>query len=209
MTGIITGDIINSRKIGDQNIWLEPVKAIFNSWGGTPKTWEIYRGDSFQVEIRDAPKLLNEALRIKSCIRSTDKHIDVRMGIGIGEKVFDAARITESNGPAFINSGDAFESIRKYKKNLQIITPWKDFNDELKIMMDLALLLMDKWTRTTAQIIRESIDQPELKQSEIAEKLGIKSQPEISQARKRGGYDEIMAMESYFRRSVEKYLRIA
>ena len=50
MTSILTGDIINSREV-DSNEWLPLIKNGFQTIGASPKIWEIYRGDSFQIEI--------------------------------------------------------------------------------------------------------------------------------------------------------------
>ena len=50
MTSILTGDIINSRNVPSTE-WLPLIKAAFNTIGKSPKTWEIYRGDSFQIEV--------------------------------------------------------------------------------------------------------------------------------------------------------------
>ena len=51
MIAIITADIINSRKIVNQEIWIAPLKKLLANYGSTPQKWEIYRGDYFQIEI--------------------------------------------------------------------------------------------------------------------------------------------------------------
>ena len=63
MTSILTGDIINSRKV-DSDKWLPMLKSAFNSIGKTPKTWEIFRGDSFQIEIEEAENGLFFAIKL-------------------------------------------------------------------------------------------------------------------------------------------------
>jgi len=50
MISIITGDIINSRKL-PSSIWLDGLKRILNAHGLQPKNWEIFRGDAFQLEV--------------------------------------------------------------------------------------------------------------------------------------------------------------
>ena len=47
---IITGDIIDSRKVKPET-WLPALKMALSTYGKEPKHWEIYRGDSFQLEI--------------------------------------------------------------------------------------------------------------------------------------------------------------
>src|SRR5687768_12105756 len=104
MISVITGDIINSKRI-KPSTWLKALKKDLNSWGDTPKQWEIYRGDSFQLEIKNAADALTAAIQLKTTIKSL-KGVDVRMAIGIGEKNHNARNITESNGSAFIHSGE-------------------------------------------------------------------------------------------------------
>ena len=50
MTSILTGDLINSRKKKESS-WLKTLKMTLETFGTTPKNWQIYRGDSFQLEI--------------------------------------------------------------------------------------------------------------------------------------------------------------
>ncbi|MCF8342000.1 MAG: hypothetical protein K9I82_13560 [Chitinophagaceae bacterium] len=33
MTSIITGDLVNSRKIADSSIWLDPLKELLSTFG--------------------------------------------------------------------------------------------------------------------------------------------------------------------------------
>ena len=80
MIAVITGDIINSREISIE--WLDTLKRALSGLTKVNLKWEIYRGDSFQIELDVEDALLN-AIYIKACIK-TLKNADVRMGIGIG-----------------------------------------------------------------------------------------------------------------------------
>jgi hypothetical protein len=155
MTSILTGDIINSRK-NDDNFWLKTLKEILNTFGESPKYWQIYRSDSFQVEIENCENAFYAALKLKSFLKSTE-NIDVRIGIGIGKKEFNVDKITESNGEAFINSGLAFDNYLK-KQTIAIKTPWQELDDEFNIAFDLALLTMDSWTKNSAEVFKLSLD---------------------------------------------------
>jgi ABC-type protease/lipase transport system fused ATPase/permease subunit len=199
MTSIITGDIINSRKV-DPVIWLNPLKALMKEWGKTPKTWEIYRGDSFQVEINQPQYALLAAIRIKACIKSIEK-LDVRMGIGIGEKNYDALKITEANGEAFINSGETFEELKKLRQHLAIRSPWAQLDAELNLMFRLASIVLDKWSTTTAQIVAVSIVNRTLSQKELGDKVE-RTQSTISEAQKRAHYDEIMDLVAFYEKCI-------
>lgn len=204
MTSIITGDIINSRGKSDPSVWLHPLKDLLGGWGKSPKTWEIFRGDSFQLEISRPEYALLAAIQIKACIKSIDK-LDVRMGIGIGEKNYNAARITESNGSAFVHSGDTFEALKKQKQRLSIKTPWPELDIEFNLMFRLASIALDKWTPATAQLVAVSIAHRELSQKELGDRIG-RTQSTISEGQKRAHYEEVMALEEFYRQRIIKTL---
>jgi hypothetical protein len=121
MIAVITGDIVASRKLVNQEKWLLPLKFLLNSWGTSPKDWKLERGDYFQIEIGDPSEALKKAFEIKALIKKVEplderkkiSTIDVRLSIGIGEKTYAGESISESNGQAFINAGDKFDLLKK------------------------------------------------------------------------------------------------
>ena len=196
MTSVITGDIINSRNTSSE-VWLKELKHIFKELNAG----EIYRGDSFQIEIKDISKSLYTAIYIKSVLK-TIKNIDVRMAIGIGTKNFDANTVKEANGAAFVNSGFAFDNYLK-KQTLAIKTPWKKIDEEVNISLGLGLLTIDHWTTNSSEIVKVSLEKKEATQKEIAAFLKI-SQSSASERRKRAGFDEIMKLEKRFQKLINQ-----
>lgn len=205
MTSILTADIVNSRKTQDVSWLINSLKKILNVYGASPKTWEIYRGDSFQLEINSCESALFTALQIKSALKSTE-NIDVRIGIGIGKKEFSTSKITESNGEAFINSGFAFDNYLK-KQHLAIKTPWKEVDEELNIAFDLALLTINSWTQNSAEIFKLSLENMDATQKEISKILGI-SQSSVSERQKRAGFEPIMKLEKHFRKLIQQKIQV-
>ena len=192
MIAIITGDIINSRK-GEVQTWLPVLKKVLNQYGQEPSDWEIFRGDSFQLSI--APKnAILAAFHIKSAIKQT-KTQDVRMGIGIGKIKYNSNKTTESNGSAYIRSGECFESLKK--QTLAIKSDNSELDTILNIMLSLALLSANNWSSTVSEVIKKTIENANTKQKEIAQLLN-KSQSGISEALKRGGFEEIMSLNNYY-----------
>ncbi|QMU64505.1 MAG: transcriptional regulator [Flavobacteriaceae bacterium] len=203
MTSIVTGDIINSRDVSN-TLWLPLLKEVFNRIGSSPKTWEIYRGDSFQLEISDASTTLLEVMKIKAAVK-TIKDLDVRMAIGIGSKDFDSNRITESSGQAFINSGYGFDNFLK-KQTLAIKSTWEALDQEMNISLSLGLLVMDHWTQNSAELVNHTLKmEPNQTQKELAHLLGI-SQSSASERRKRAGIDELLKLEKRYRKLVLSYI---
>jgi hypothetical protein len=152
MKAVITGDIINSRHTSPKET-LKALKSVFNNYGSSPKEWEIYRGDSFQLLINKPEESLDVAMLIKASLK-TQKARDARMAIGIGDVSHHASAITESNGSAFIHSGLKFEQLRKEKVNLAIKSPWSEFDDEMNLFFQLALIAMDGWSEASAEFMR-------------------------------------------------------
>ena len=202
MTSVITGDIINSRDVLTET-WLPILKQSFNKIGKTSKTWEIFRGDSFQIEIKHIANALLFAIELKAAIKKI-KDLDIRLAIGIGSKNFEASKITEANGEAFVNSGYAFDHLLK-KQNLALKTPWKDINEEFEVSLSLSLLIMDNWTVNSAEFVNMYLENPNSTQKVIAKKLAI-SESSASERRKRAGFDEIMKLEKRYRTLMNKKL---
>ncbi|TVQ14511.1 MAG: transcriptional regulator [Bacteroidetes bacterium] len=202
MKGIITGDIIGSRGIKQPEKWLEPLKKYFNTLGTEPNDWQFFRGDSFQLQVTEVSLSLQVALRIKALVKSI-KGLDVRMAIGIGEVSYHAPRITEANGDAFVFSGKLFEKMKK--KTLAIKTPWEDVDEQINICLDLALLVMDKWSVSSAEVVQLALASPDATQTELAKKLDI-SQGRISDRQRRAGLEEILRMERHFRKLINTKL---
>lgn len=213
MIAIITADIINSRTVVNQEIWITPLKKLLAKYGSTPQKWEIYRGDYFQIEIDEPQEALLLALKIKALIKSihVDKEgkkansIDVRMAIGLGTKEYTADRISESNGTAFINSGEKFEKLKKEKTTLAIQSSFPDFDYEMNLYLKLAIIQMDAWTVNSAALFTTLFEDPEKKQAEIGAILGI-GQNSVSGRFKRAHVDEIQELDRMYRFKLKEIL---
>ena len=203
MTSIITGDIIKSRRATDPEQWLKPLKSVFNTLGKEPRVWQFFRGDSFQAEVRYPEEALKMALRIKATTKCI-KGLDAKLSIGIGNKNYNAPKITESNGEVFIYSGELFDKMKK--KNLAIKTPWEEFDRQMNLYFELALLTMDRWTQNSAEIVKIALDQPQLTQTELGEKLGI-TQGRVSDRLRRAGFEEMIKLEKRFRELVRQNIK--
>jgi len=213
MIAVIKGDIIASRKLVNPEKWLLPLKELLGQWGKTPKDWELVWGDFFQIELTNPNDALKKAFEIKALIKSinpVEDHkkmsaIDVRMAIGIGEKEYSGKRISESNGPAFINAGEKFEKLKKEKTTLAIQSPWSALDEEINLYIKLANTFMNGWSVSSAQLISLALQNPNATQAEIGDMLGIK-QSAVSRRWNRANVDELMEVEKAFRKKMEKHV---
>ena len=204
MTSVITGDIIKSREQSNPEVWIKALKNALSTLESDTKYWEIYRGDSFQIEIRDAKKSFEAVAYIKACIKMI-KGLDVRLAIGIGNKTYQGKNVTESNGEAFVFSGETLETLKKEKQNLRIKTKDKIINEELNLYFKLALVSMDNWTVNSAEIVKLSIENPDALQHELAERIGT-TQNAISKRQKRAGLENILELDQMYRQKIDTLL---
>lgn len=210
MIAVITGDIIASRKLVNQDKWLTPLKKLFNTWGASPKAWKLDRGDFFQVEITDSKEALKKALEIKALIkkvapldeRKKISTIDVRMAIGIGEKTYSAESISESNGSAFIYSSEKFDLLKKENITLGIKSPWENFDEEINLYLKLAGTFMDSWSLSSAELVEIVLKEPTITQDDIGKQLGIK-QSAVSRRWNRANVNEIIEFEKMYQNKIK------
>ncbi|WP_179020334.1 transcriptional regulator [Winogradskyella forsetii] len=200
MTSVITGDIIKSREAISEDSWLIPLKSALSKLSNDASFYDIYRGDSFQLESNSIEDSFRTSVYIKAFLKSI-KGIDVRMSIGIGTKDYEGNSVSESNGEAYIFSGETFDNLKKEKQNLKIKTSNNTLNEELNLYFRLALIAMDNWTVNSAEIVKLSLEYPEMIQSQLAKIIGI-NQDAVSKRQKRAYLDEILELDALFRKKI-------
>lgn len=198
MIAVITGDIINSQH-ADTEVWINKLKNLLEKWGSAPQTWEIYRGDEFQLKC-SIDEVFWQFLAIKSLIKSQE-NLDVRIAIGVGEENFSSDKITESNGSAYVHSGRLLNDLKSDGHTVSIKTSNESLDRDLNILLKWASRDFDKWTVATAEIINEMIINPDFTQDDLAKKFAI-SQSSISQRMKRANYDLIIETNEYFKKKI-------
>lgn len=200
MISVITGDIIKSRTTKSPEQWLKVLKEALTHLESDTKYWDIYRGDSFQVELKNTPESFMAAVYIKACIK-TINGLDVRLAIGVGKKTFEGKTVTESNGEAFLFSGETLETLKKEKQNLRIKTTNTTINEELNLYFKLALIPMDQWTTNSAEIVKLSLENPEALQETLGKTLGI-NQNAVSSRQKRAHLEAILELDRMYRQKL-------
>jgi Trp operon repressor len=194
---VLTGDIIASRSSPTAQ-WLPILQEALAYWGSTPSDWILYRGDSFQLKVQ-APQALLACFLLKSALRSV--RLDVRIGIGIGKETYSGRSLAESNGEAYILSGQAFDSLSQYNMALKSCFGQR-YDEYWNLVLHLALTFADKWTVAESRALYALLQNPNLTQIQLAEQLG-KAQSTISEALKRAHYVELKEMINIFKDQTE------
>ena len=214
MIAVVKGDIIASRKLIDQEKWLLPLKNLLDTWGKSPKDWELVWGDFFQIEFPHPEDVLQKIFEIKALIKKIEPlderkrkgTIDVRMAVGIGTKSYTGERISESNGTAFIYAGEKFDTLKKENVTMGLKSEWQDFDDEINLYLKLAGTFIDKWSVSSAELIEIALKKPTITQEEIGDILGIK-QSGVSGRWNRANVDELLAIEKMYRKKINALLK--
>ena len=168
---VMTGDIMGSRQLSSV-AWQHALEEILSSFGKEPANWQRFRGDSFQLCLGPRYNGLREAIKIKARIKML-RHADVRLGLGVGSVDEHAARVTESNGEAFVFSGEVFDTLKARKSSLAVKTRWPGFDRDINLILDWALVTMDQWLVNSAEVAYHSLCQPEATQQQLGEMMNI------------------------------------
>ncbi len=204
MTSVITGDIIKSERISDPTLWLDTLKSALTYLTKNSDNWELFRGDSFQIEIADITNSFEAAIYIKAALKS-HKSLDARMALGIGNKSFTGKNITESNGEVFQFSGETLEQLKKEKVTFKIKTPNPKLDVELNLYFKLAFTIMDNWTSNAAEIVKLHLENPNMTQAALGKTIGI-TQNTVSERQKRAYLNEIMELNLMFKKKISTFL---
>lgn len=199
MTAILIGDIIDSSKTISAE-WMISLKEVLLEYGQSPTDWEIYRGDEFQLSV-SAEDALVAVYKLKAVMKSLK--MDVRISIGLGDVTYEANKITERNGTAFIRSGQLFENLKQKKLSLAIDAGNENFNTTMNILFRFAISVMDGWLPQSAQYVIEKLKHPDLSQIELGTRLGI-TQAAVSRRHTRSQIDLLLDLERLYSIEIKK-----
>ena len=195
MIAILTGDIIGSRGI-DPKLWMPILEAAVKQYA---IKYDIFRGDSFQVEVATSDTFV-AVFYIKAALIQVK--LDARIGIGIGERGLEAKHIKNSFGTALLNSGDAFESLKRNSLMLKSESP--DFDEMCNVMLALSTELTARWTVNMAELVMTALQYPEISQLAMAKLLNKRYQSQISTGLQKAAYPKLKTAIDYCTRELLK-----
>ncbi|MEO6914323.1 MAG: hypothetical protein ABI151_00630, partial [Chitinophagaceae bacterium] len=158
-----------------------------------PYRADFFRGDSFQVYVKDA----KDALKLALTCRTLAIHLptvedeplsDIRISVGIGEVISPITALATAKGEAFLLSGRSFDNMVKAGKRLQLSMTDPLANLTLELMSDYLNSIYAGITTKQAEVILELLKGRT--QQEIAEKLS-RSKSTVNQHVSSGRWEEI------------------
>jgi hypothetical protein len=145
---VLTGDLIHSSSVGDTQAYIAGLKKVL---AGLKKIYgfkaETYRGDGFQVVLKDASQALHCALAIRAGLIAASpgsERWDARVAVGIG-----AAESRGNYGEAFVLSGQGLDGMKK--TTLAVFCSHPRFAELAELATEFVAAVVDKWTVVEAQ----------------------------------------------------------
>ena len=155
---VITGDIVASTKLEKPTLrrLMKDMAALL-----APHSYEFYRGDSFQVYIKDRLLAFPVILQLRTAALKVvpDSAVpvsDVRASIGIGNVKFPVRLLRTTTDEAFVLSGRAFDALRASQR-LAIAIPgeFETAQEGLQVVSEFADYLLQRMTVKQAAVVSE------------------------------------------------------
>jgi predicted DNA-binding protein YlxM (UPF0122 family) len=199
---VLTGDIVNSTLLDPQQgkKLLKILQHVI-----AEHKHEFFRGDSFQVYIKEPAAALKIALQCRTAAIGLDPEqapalSDVRVSIGIGNVESPVRLLATAKGEAFLLSGRALDAMNKTEGRLIIVTENKLPNLALGVMSDYINSIYKQMTPKQAEVIFELLKG--YSQQHVADKLN-RSKSTISQHVTAGRWEEIESILNKYQEIVQ------
>lgn len=195
---VITADIVNSTRLKSAEV-KNLLTAITKTLASLKH--EFYRGDSFQVYVRNPQEALQWILLCRAIAISISEtaQCDIRASIGLGNVITPVRNLSTAKGEAFVLSGRAFDLMSQVDKRLFIAINNSEEKKIYEIALDLIATFTDtifkKMTAKQAAVIAELLKGKT--QQEIADQFK-KSKSTISQLVNTAGWSEIESVMAKF-----------
>lgn len=190
LQAVLTGDIVNSTRLSAANEkrLLKGLKKILYSY-----KYEFYRGDSFQIYLKNPADALRIALLCRAAAISVpsneeNMHADVRISIGLGTVKSPVKVLSSAKGEAFLLSGRMLDELAKSGRRLSIAVNGPIAGIAFEVIADYLNSIFDVMTDKQAVVVFELLAGKT--QKNVSDKLK-KSKSTISQHVTSGRWYEI------------------
>ncbi|PXX99431.1 hypothetical protein [Halomonas sp. LBP4] len=177
---VLTGDVIDSRKVADaarlHRVLDATLAELAERHGGRG---ERYRGDGFQLALPDAEEAMTAAVWLRAALiqhSETHQRWDARIAVAVGQDDWQPDEgVAEADGEVFVRSGRALDALDASHLAVELLEGPND--GCLALLTRFLDDLIDGWSRYSAEIVILSLDRTTTQQA-LAERLGIR-QPSV------------------------------
>jgi DNA-binding CsgD family transcriptional regulator len=172
---VFTGDIVKSTELGSARLEqvfraLGRAAEVIADWQDTPARLTRFRGDGWQMAVH--PEWTFRALlAVRAAVRGTGKDADTRLGIGIGGGRIAGSDLAGAEGPAFVRSGHALDSMAR---GARMAAPEAAL--PLRVALPLADHLITGWTARQAEVALAWLSDLDATQDSVAQALKLTRQ---------------------------------
>jgi hypothetical protein len=194
VSAVITADIVNFSlaPVSVQKKWVVQLGSLLQE-----QKFEFYRGDSFQVLLKDPQAALGISLQVRALARQHSLQHDIRTSIGIGTVNVPVRTLATASGEAFVLSGRTFDRLEG-EDRMAIQTSDYTANMALGPIAQFADFLAKRWTKKQAEVMARLLVGES--QEHIGKKLR-KAQSTVNKHAQAGGWAEL-------RRLLEAYKQV-
>ncbi|MGB1262426.1 MAG: hypothetical protein ACPG52_05900 [Cognaticolwellia sp.] len=180
MIAVLTGDLVNSTKMSNKNYLavIDALKGLLNEADEKyHANGEIYRGDEFQIQYPDPTVALKSTLLIKLALHLaafSAKPIQCTLSLAYGAHQVYNKKPNTSSGPVFIASGRGLE--KNQRAELSLHFEQQALNHEVQLLSQFLTHLLNRLTKTQAQLLYQYIASDFAEHKKIAELTGTTRQ---------------------------------
>jgi len=153
---VITGDVIDSTLLDAadrkrMNRSMQKLGEVLVQGGYRVNAQETFRGDSFQLVLKESSRVMEVALLLRAYMRGTelegDQVLDVRLGIGLGPIEFKAKSQNASDGTAYRYAAKALDqTVKNNLANIWIKTGIEELDENLNSINVAWETIISRWT---------------------------------------------------------------
>lgn len=192
ISAVITADIVNSTTLspGAAKKMIDRLTRVI-----TPFKYEFFRGDSFQVYLKEPGKALRVAMQLRGEARKFSALHDIRACIGIGETNPRLKKLSTSTDEAFVLSGRNFDRLTETNTRLAIVSADEKANQGFNAIASFVDYIFRDITEKQSEVLVELLKGDT--QQEVAKKLK-KSPSTINKHAQSTGWNELMQLLDYY-----------
>ncbi len=202
---VLTGDVVGSTQLNESQLdkLLAELTAQLNAIAAhhPHSTFELMRGDAFQLLVMDYQHAAHYALLIRMALKA--HRFDCRISIGCGALNRRRETLGTSSGEAFLLSGRGLDRMKN--ERLKIASSVADFSYHFDLLTEFLDHQVTQMTDRQSAIGYLKLCYPHWRQSDIADKLAV-NRVSVTRSLKAARFDLIERyLADYYQQTKEYY----